>query len=124
MLPRTLQPFACCLAILASLAACSLNPQPEPPLNDRGMDASYGAGGAGGMNSGGSGGGVMMDAAWEAGPPAEDASLDACTTCDCNCYAGGACETGPNGECPCEAGDGGASDADAEPDADQDALDN
>lgn len=123
MLSR-IRSYACCLAILCALAACSLNPQPEPPLNDRGLDASYGMGGAAGANpGGGSGGGLSLDASSDAFPPPSEAGVDACSNCDCSCYAGGTCEAGPDGECPCEAGDAGdGGEVDAAPDSGEDAV--
>ena len=119
MLSRLLHPNLLCLAIVAALAACSLNPQPEPPLSDRGPDAAWGVGGAACAGEAGSGGGTFMDASQEPLPPSGDAGADTCTNCDCNCYAGGECEAGADA-CPCEAGDAG--DADVEPDSDQDAV--
>jgi len=119
-----------CSTLVATLAACSLNPQPEPPMFDPSgnHDASFGgSGGAGsggmagaaGSSHGGSGGTTSKDAA---APPDGGGDDGACFDCNCTCGAasddggceGGAWDADPDAMCPCE---GGTQDADAEPDA-------
>lgn len=122
MLCRLLSSWPCCLALLAALAACSLNPQPEPPMNDRATDASAGFGG--GFGQGGSagvgGGAIQADAAVDSAPPGPDSG---CDPCDCNCLAGGECEAGADADaaCPCDASTEEAG-ADTAPDSDPDAV--
>lgn len=107
------------LAFVAMVAACSLNPQPEPPMIDgfgtkdagggggAGMGMG-GAGGAAGAYTGGSGGSKPIDASVSDAPPPEDAG---CFDCNCPCATeddggceGGAWDADPDAMCPCEGG--------------------
>lgn len=110
--PSTLHGFLLCLTL--GLAACSLDPQPEPPMSS-GASGFAGAGGAWvpGPDAGQSGGSALADAS------GNDVLSDAapCTGCAEN-KCGDA-----DADCPCDQADGGCDgDACACDDADADAC--
>ncbi|MBI5537847.1 MAG: hypothetical protein HY898_34295 [Deltaproteobacteria bacterium] len=136
MLARSHYLWLALAACVAMVAACSLNPQPEPPMIDGvgtqdagggggGSTGMGGASGAAGAYAGGSGGSVMHDASVGDAPLTDDAG---CFDCNCPCATAddGGCEGGswdadPDAMCPCEGGTDahadGAGDEDSEVDA-------
>lgn len=117
------------LPLAALVAACALNPQPEPPMDPTRGDAAPGTGGqagssvladassAGGSSLGGSAGaagGLASDAA----PPNDEGG---CYDCACPCGAVGECDAGADGSqqcnCPCDAGADCGIDANPKPEA-------
>ena len=113
------------------LTACSLDPQPEPPLEDMGMGGSAGfnadasaAGGAAGSIQG-HGGQGQSGSAGSAGASPMDASSDVgCTGDNCFCDdADAACDAGcEGGDADTDAECGTDAEGGADPDADQDAA--
>ncbi len=115
------------LSAVSWIAACSLDPQPEPPMMEDGVGgmiggdaaASYGgSGGSAGSSSGlGGSAGSAAGTAGAAGGGLPDASADApCTGDNCFCEGlDGGCDAACEADC-----EGGCDDADA---PDDDAAD-
>ncbi len=111
-------------------AACSLDPQPEPPMMEDGTggmfgDAATSNGGSGGsagssIGKGGSAGAAAGAAGTAGSSGIPDASADApCTGDNCFCEGvDGGCEAACDADC-----EGGCNDADAPNDAPNDGLD-
>lgn len=118
------------LPAVSLLAACSLDPQPEPPMMEGtggmfGNDAAASCGGSGGsagssIGKGGSAGSAAGAAGAAGTSGVVDASADApCTGDNCFCEGvDGGCEAACDANC-----EGGCDDADAPDDAPGDAAD-